>query len=78
VRITAVDTVIIGQASQDATGRWRGSGNATIQKVQVNGLGDEPTTGTLSFMSLLPAEVEEVESYGEPIYKPGEVTPAAQ
>ena len=74
VRITAVDTVIIGQASLDASGRWRGSGSATIKKVQVNSIGEEPTVGTLSFMSLLPAEVEEVESYGEPIYKPGEVT----
>lgn len=78
VRITAVDTVIIGQISQDNTGRWRGAGSATIAKVQVNTIGEEPTTGTLSFMSLFPEEVEEVESYGEPIYKPGEVNPTAE
>ncbi|MCA9629281.1 MAG: hypothetical protein KC766_16520 [Myxococcales bacterium] len=78
VRITAVDTVIIGQISQDNSGRWRGSGSATIAKVQVNSIGEEPTTGTLSFMSLFPEEAAEVESYGEPIYKPGEVDPTAE
>ncbi len=46
--------------------------------MQVNSIGEEPTTGTLSFMSLFPEEVDEVESYGEPIYKPGDVNPTAE
>ncbi|MBX3184271.1 MAG: hypothetical protein KF915_16710 [Polyangiaceae bacterium] len=78
VRITAVDTVIIGQLAQDSTGRWRGSGSASIRKVQINGRGEDPTTGTLSFMSLTEEEQREVESFGEPIYKPGEVDPLGQ
>lgn len=84
VRITAINTQIVAQAREEADGRFRGSGNVTIEAVAVNGIGEESTDATLSFMNLTAEEQTLVEQCGypeppsdgrpcEPIYKPGDI-----
>ena len=46
--------------------RLRGTGSVSVTAVKINGVGDQPTKGTLEMMTLTAAEEAEVVSFGNP------------
>lgn len=65
--VDAENTRISGVFRQHDDQRWRATGSLSVETVKLNGQGKDSTKGTFEAMSLFPAEVEAVESFGIPI-----------
>lgn len=48
-------------------GRWQAKGSISVDKVKINGFGEDPTKGNFEAISLSQAEVDELEAFGFPI-----------
>ena len=69
INIVAVNTVITGLFKQDENDpdRLQLSGSLKVDKVQINGVGEDPTQGTILGKTLSADDVAEVESFGTDI-----------
>ncbi len=68
VNIIVEDVVFTAQMAPDPADptRLRGTGSVSVTAVKINGVGDQPTKGTLEMMTLTAAEEAEVVSFGNP------------
>ncbi len=53
--------------STKVPGRWQAQGSISVDKVKINGFGEDPTKGTFEAINLSDEEVKEIESFGFPI-----------
>ena len=68
INILAENVVFTGQMAPDPNepSRYRGTGALSVEAVKINGVGEDPTKGTLELMTLTPEEQAEIEAMGNP------------
>ncbi len=67
INIRAENSKVSGVFKQDASGRFVGTGSISVERVKLNGIGEDPTKGVFNAMTLTKEEVSAVEAFGYPI-----------